>query len=149
MLIQSDVSNDVCQRCSLSPAHKRTQCPAKDAFCRKCKKNSHFLAVCPSWKVNAVVEDDTDYFLGALSSDENDSLHIDPWKTNVSINDNSVEFKLDTGADLLVAPDLIVLRLNATFKILRGHRQGLMGTSSVAGLHYLTEKLHLFSSSHL
>ncbi|CAH3124681.1 unnamed protein product, partial [Pocillopora meandrina] len=31
VLIQSDVSNDVCQRCSLSPAHKRTQCPAKDA----------------------------------------------------------------------------------------------------------------------
>ena len=149
MLIESDVSNDVCQRCSLSPVHKRTQCPAKDAYCRKCKKNSHFLAVCPSWKVNAVVEDDTDYFLGALSSDENDSLYINPWKPNVSINDNSVEFKLDTGVDLSVAPDLIVLRLNATFKILRGHRQGLMSTSSVAGLHYLTEKLLLFSSSHL
>ena len=88
-------SNDVCKRCGKSPAHKRTQCPAKDAHYRKCKKIGHFQAVCLSGKVNTVVEDDTDHFPGALDSDKIDGLHIDPWKTNVSINGNSAEFKLD------------------------------------------------------
>ena len=80
---QNDVSNDVCKRCGKSPAHKRTQCPAKDAHCRKCKKKGHFQAVCLSGKVNTVVDDDLTCFLGALGSDEIDSLHTDPWKTSV------------------------------------------------------------------
>ena len=117
---QNDVSNDV----SKSPTHKRTQCPAKDAHCRKCKKKGHFQAVCLSGKVNTVVDDDSTCFLGALGSDEIDSLHTDPWKTSVSINGNSVEFKLDTGADVSVVPDFIIPKLNAT---LRNTRRTLTG----------------------
>ena len=60
---QNDVSNDICKRCGKSPAHKRTQCPAKDAHCRKCKKKGHFQAVCLSGKVNTVVDDELTYFL--------------------------------------------------------------------------------------
>ena len=56
---QNDVSNDVCKRCGKSPAHKRTQCPAKDAYCRKCRKKGHFQAVCLSGKVNTVADDDS------------------------------------------------------------------------------------------
>ena len=112
---QNDISNDVCKRCGKRPTHKRTQCSVKDAHCRKCKEKGHFRAVCLSGKVNTVVEDDTDYFLGAFGSDEIDSLHIDPWKTNVSINGNSVEFKLDTGA-VSVFPHFIVPKLNATLQ---------------------------------
>ena len=78
---QGDTTNNVCKRCGKSPVHKRTQCPAKDAHCRKCKKKGHFQAVCLSGKVNAVVDDDTDYFLGTLNCGEIDSLHVDPWKT--------------------------------------------------------------------
>ncbi|PFX24330.1 uncharacterized protein LOC111331807 [Stylophora pistillata] len=111
---QNDVSSDVCKRCDKSPTHKRIQCPAKDARCQKCKKKGHFQAVCLSGKVNTVVEVDSDYFLGALGSDEIDSLHSDPRKTNVSINGTSVEFKLDTGADVSVVPDFIVPKLTAT-----------------------------------
>ena len=111
---QGDPANDVCKRCGKSPVHKRNQCPAKDAHCRKCKKKGHFQAVCLSGKVNAVVGDDTDYFLGTLSCGEINSLHIDPWKTNVSINGNTIAFKLDTGADVSVVPDFILPKLNAT-----------------------------------
>ena len=82
---QNDVSNDVCKRCGKGPAHKRTQCPAKDAHCGKCKKKGHFQAVCLSGKVNIVVDDDSTCFLGALGSDEIDSLHTDSWKTSVSL----------------------------------------------------------------
>ena len=111
---QSDPTDDVCKRCGKSPVHKRTQCPAKDAQCQKCKKKGLFQAVCLSGKVNAVVEDDTDYFLGTLSCGEIGSLHVDPWKTNISINGNSIAFKLDTGADVSVVPDFILPKLNAT-----------------------------------
>ena len=111
---QNDVGNDVCKRCGV--AHKRTQCPAKYAHYQKCKKKGHFQAVCLSEKVNSVVDDDSAYFLGALGSDEIDSLHIDPWKANVSINGNSVEFKLDTGADVSVVPDFIIPKPNAALQ---------------------------------
>ena len=80
------------------------------------KKKGHFQAVCLSGKVNTVIEDDTDYFLSALGLDEIDSLHIDPWKTNVSVNGNSVEFKLDTGADVSAVTDYIIPNLNATLQ---------------------------------
>ena len=70
--------------------------------------------MCLSGKVNAVVDDDTDYFLGTLSCGEIDSLHVDPWKTNISINGNTIVFKLDTGADVSVVPHFILPKLNAT-----------------------------------
>ena len=90
--------------------------------CQRCplpkmlKKKSHFQAVYLSGKVNTVIEDDTDYFLSALGLDKIDSLHIDPWKTNVSVNGNSVEFKLDTGADVSAVTDFIIPKLNATLQ---------------------------------
>ena len=80
------------------------------------KKERSRQAVCLSGKVNTVIEDDTDYFLSALGLDEIDSLHIDPWKTNVSVNGNSVEFKLDTGADVSAVTDFIIPNLNATLQ---------------------------------
>lgn len=43
---------------------------------------SHFQAIRLSGKVNTAVDDDPPYFLGALGSDNIDSLHIGPWKTN-------------------------------------------------------------------
>ncbi|KAK2558287.1 hypothetical protein P5673_019409 [Acropora cervicornis] len=133
---QNDVSNVVCIRCGKSPAHKRTQCPAKDAHCRKCKKKGHFQAVCLSGKVNTVVDDNSTCFLGALGSDEIDSLHTDPWKTSVSINGNSVEFKLDTGADL-----------NATLRNTRRTLTGPDGSKlKVTGVISATLKANLLES---
>ena len=144
---QNDVSNDVCKRCGKSPAHKRTQCPAKDAHCRKCKKKGHFQAVCLSGKVNTVVDDDSTCFLGALGSDEIDSLHTDPWKTSVSINGNSVEFKLDTGADVSVVPDFIIPKLNATLRNTRRTLTGPDGSKlKVTGVISATLKANLLES---
>ena len=144
---QNDVSNDVCKRCGKSPAHKRTQCPAKDAHCRKCKKKGHFQAVCLSGKVNTVVDDDSTCFLGALGSDEIDSLHTDPWKASVSINGNGVEFKLDTGADVSVVPDFIIPKLNATLRNTRRTLTGPDGSKlKVTGVISATLKANLLES---
>ncbi|XP_068671157.1 uncharacterized protein [Montipora foliosa] len=144
---QNDVSNDVCKRCGKNPAHKRTQCPAKDAYCRKCKKKGHFQAVCLSGKVNTVVDDGSTYFLGALGSDEIDSLHTDPWKTSVSINGNSVEFKLDTGADVSVVPDFIIPKLNATLRNTKRTLTGPDGSKlKVAGVISATLKANHLES---
>ena len=137
----------MCKRCGKSPAHKRTQCPAKDAHCRKCKKKGHFQAICLSAKVKRVVDDDTAYFLDALGSDEIDSLHIDAWKTNVSINSNSVEFKLDTGADVSVVPDFVITKVNATLQNTKRTLTGPDGSKlKVAGVVSATLKANHLDS---
>ena len=98
-----------------------------------------------------VVEDDTDYFLGALGSDEIDSLHIDPWKTNLSINSNSVEFKLNTGADVSVVPDFIVPKLNGSLHYTKRTLTGPEGSKvKVAGVISATLKAdHLESEQEI
>ena len=98
-----------------------------------------------------VVEDDTDYFLGALGSDEIDSLHIDPWKTNLSINSNSVEFKLNTGADVSVVPDFIVPKLNGSLHNTKRTLTGPEGSKlKVAGVISATLKAdHLESEQEI
>ena len=40
--------NSVCSRCGRSPAHDKSQSPAKDQICRNCHKRGHFRAVCRS-----------------------------------------------------------------------------------------------------
>ena len=79
--------------------------------------------------------------LGALGSDEIDSLHTDPWKTSVSITGNSVEFKLDTGADVSVVPDFIINKLNATLRNTKRTLTGPDGSKlKVAGVISATFK---------
>ena len=37
-----------CTRCGQTPAHAKTNCPAREAVCHKCKKKGHFKAYCRS-----------------------------------------------------------------------------------------------------
>ncbi|XP_068723715.1 uncharacterized protein [Montipora capricornis] len=133
-------------RTLLNPQGK-TYKHAIDAYCRKCKKKGHLQAVYLSGKVNTIVDDDSTYFLGALGSDEIDSLHTDPWKTSVSINGNSVEFKLDTGADVSVVPDFIIPKLNATLRNTKRTLTGPDGSKlKVAGVISATLKANHLES---
>ena len=67
--------------------------------------------VCRSGKVNTVQEDDTEYFLGSLTSKEIDNLNSDLWRTDVFVKTN---FKLDTGADVSVIPTAVLQNLKCT-----------------------------------
>ena len=95
----------VCTRCGKAPLHRRSQCPAKEAVCHKCGKRGHYKSMCkskPGTSVRTVYVDDanSDAFLGTIHSDA-----AGPWTTTLVLNNRSLEFKVDTGADVTVIPE--------------------------------------------
>ena len=119
-------------RC-LGNVHPRKLCPASDSVCKKCSKKGHWAKACRSHanlgslskKVNAISQQSSDeetYFLGTVDSNEGNS----PWVTNFQLNESSVSFKIDSGADVSVIPYTIYksihppIPLLPTRKLLRG-----------------------------
>ena len=93
----------ICTRCGKSPPHTKDKCPAKDAVCRRCSKRGHFQKLCRSKHtseptINQIEEEDA--FLGVVHSKQS----LDPWMVNLYLNKQSLEFKIDTGADVTVIP---------------------------------------------
>lgn len=56
LVCQNNLTKDVCKRCGKSLAHK-SQCPAKDANSRQCKKKGHFQHIRLCGKVNTAADD--------------------------------------------------------------------------------------------
>ena len=81
--------------------HKRNDCPAKEAKCNSCGKMGHFRAVCKSKQVHEVAQDQEgfheDAFLGAVHGN---SPGTGTWQTEVTVDGESITFKIDTGADV-------------------------------------------------
>ena len=102
---KSHAQPQVCTRCGKAPIHGRSQCPAKEAVCHKCGKRGHYKSMCkskPGTSVRTVYVDDSDseVFLGAVHSDA-----ATPWTTTLVLNNRSLEFKVDKGADVTVIPE--------------------------------------------
>ena len=100
-----------CTRCGRSPPHDRQRCPAKDAACHKCGKRGHFKAMCRSVRNVGEVYQDTDSaskeaFLGAVGTEQSD-----PWLVKVCLMKQTVEFHIDTGAEVSVIPQQLYNRL--------------------------------------
>ena len=125
--------NHTCTRCGQSPKHDKKSCPAKDSICHRCYKKGHFkAAVCRSKKLvrEVLVSDDSqDEFLGVIHS-EIDSLSSTeaPWTTNLELNGRNVEFKIDTGANIIVISEQEYLSeqdgpLTQTNRVLSGPNQ--------------------------
>ena len=87
-----------CQRC-VRDNHNRQSCPAKDATCHKCGLKGHFQRFCRTkGKVDEVeVSEEDELFLGEISSNANQA-----WKSIIKLNNKSLLFKLDSGADVCV-----------------------------------------------
>ena len=100
-----------CSWC-LGSRHPKQECPAKDSKCNKCDKRGHWARACksqPEKSVGAVgfseVLHDEDVFLGELT--EIDAIQggaREPWKAKIKMNGQTLEFKVDTGADVTVIP---------------------------------------------
>ena len=73
-------------------------------MCHLCQKKGHFATVCQSSKcVNAMDKDDcfdSYYTMGEVSSHREDF-----WSSDVNVNRNSCEFKLDSGSKVTVVSD--------------------------------------------
>lgn len=88
-----------CTKCGLT-THRSGKCPASEAICHKCNKKGHFKSVCMS-KVDDVKESaaDHDYFLGRVRCEDSDPA----WKIDLDVgNENWVNFKIDSGADVSI-----------------------------------------------
>ena len=74
-------------------------------MCHRCKKKGHFKAYCRSKasvnQLSANTTNDEDVFLGAIDTVTGCSK---PWITDILLNDELFQFKVDTGADVTVIP---------------------------------------------
>lgn len=101
-------SEKECGPCGKGRKHAWKDCPAKDVECRKWHKKAHFAVVCRSGQaVHTVIEmlsdSDSDYaFLGEMSTPTTKA-----WTEKVTLNGDSVNFKIDTGADVISIPESI------------------------------------------
>ena len=102
--------NKKCSRCGKSPMHGRKDCPAKDAECRNCSAKGHYAVMCRSKKKvhNIDKENEEEETLGSIvecqDKDCVNSVKEDLWHVTLQINEKSVKFRVDTGADVSVVP---------------------------------------------
>ena len=47
-------------------------------------------------------QDDKEFFFGEIHIDQLDSVSQKPWNADIQVNDQDVNFKLDSGADVSV-----------------------------------------------
>ena len=108
-----------CKRCGT--LHALRKCPAYGKMCLKCKNRNHFASQCLSKNVHLVesdqaaqpiVEDEQleELFIGQVQKDD----HGQEWKASLQVNNNMVEFKMDTGAQANVIPSDLFNSLKGT-----------------------------------
>ena len=87
-----------CTRCGRPPHPAGARCPASTTVCNRCNRKGHYQSQCYS-KTKAAVADTseltTEAFLGSVEDDQNPI-----WQVSALIGDQSVFFKLDTGAQV-------------------------------------------------
>ncbi|XP_037297419.1 uncharacterized protein LOC115455346 [Manduca sexta] len=89
--------NILCKNCGRR--HKHNECFAYGQRCNNCYKMNHYARMCRVGRVHEVQEDD--------STDQvkfNNSYRYSDWLVDLKINNQTICFKLDTGADVNVLP---------------------------------------------
>ena len=122
-----DQNSRSCNWCGNQP-HDRSRCPARNATCLNCSKRGHFSRVCktsalPPQRVAAVVDDEEDYFLGAVHNDQSESA----WKRSVYLHGTPLTMTIDTGADVTAIPECTYLSTLSSNPILMFSRRILKG----------------------
>uniref|UniRef100_A0A8D8V6Z5 Peptidase A2 domain-containing protein n=1 Tax=Cacopsylla melanoneura TaxID=428564 RepID=A0A8D8V6Z5_9HEMI len=115
----------MCRRCSTS--HMPRQCPAWGKVCGKCGLANHFAVSCRSnrCKIQSLEEDVVGEFVRLNPDIEQPSTsyvissigHGESWHQEFKFNQVSVNFKLDSGADLNVLPLDVVKKIDPTMKL--------------------------------
>ena len=110
-----------CNKCGNN--HKPNSCPAYGKQCRLCKKPNHFAKQCFTKKRIHEVEhcdeesdsSDNQLYIGEVKvhtvESQNQSKGDNAWYSLVKIEDKTVKFKLDTGAETNVIPKSLFSKL--------------------------------------
>lgn len=102
-----------CKKCG--NRHKQNSCPAYGKKCRVCHKYNHFSRQCYYNKSVHDVEETEDceepFFVGEITVHsivkDNDSA----WYSLIQVEDKTVKFKLDTGAEANIIPQSLYYKL--------------------------------------
>jgi hypothetical protein len=84
--------------------HSRQVCPAKQAVCKNCKKVGHYQIMCRSKKAIHSVRAEIQAEALFLDTIKNQSVQSNSWSIEISVNDQPVTFRIDTGSDATVLP---------------------------------------------
>uniref|UniRef100_A0A0A9YGK9 RNA-directed DNA polymerase n=1 Tax=Lygus hesperus TaxID=30085 RepID=A0A0A9YGK9_LYGHE len=133
-----------CRWCGKKPAHSdKTSCPARNSVCNTCRKIGHYSTVCRSRRVNEIQNlpeggaesppeefSLNEYFVGNIEANKSN-----PWMIEIVMNDEDViNFKIDTGADVTVIPSSLPLSeytLHRTSVTIRGANKALLDVKGV------------------
>ncbi len=101
-----------CSRCGYEPHGVGETCPAAAAFCHRCHKQGHISLQCFS-KVPAKPSSVDYTFLDAVvnNGEKKDTLS---WMTIVSLEQQEVDFKVDTGAAVTASTEQTYLKLGTS-----------------------------------
>ena len=139
-------SGKKCLKCGYDWHKSMKECPARDRDCKECQEIGHFWRLCPkknkSKSVRRIQESDSDedhVFLGSIT--EVNSVQEDSesdWHTELLVDEKSVKFRIDTGADVTVVPETYFRKLDSleeTDKQLYGPGGSML---EVVGIHKAT-----------
>ena len=102
-----------CTRCGKYPSHQKQNCPAREAKCNKCAKKGHYAKMCRSKVPNNVGSiEETTNGQGFLGTVRNNNKECKPWNINLKIRGTTIQFKVDTGADVSVIPENLYKKLS-------------------------------------
>ena len=91
-------SNPDCGNCGYNHNPGRDNCPARNSECRTCRRTGHYARKCRSGQaVQEVTVNEPTYFLGAVQDDGEEA-----WRETLDIQGGSIDFKLDSGADVSI-----------------------------------------------
>ncbi|XP_065891581.1 uncharacterized protein [Dysidea avara] len=107
-----------CRRCGTG-AHPRQSCPAKDMTCFRCNRRGHFNSQCLSNTI-ATISVTTEQPLNEQVQQYEDVKYLDTventngnmWELQVSMGQNLIKFKVDTGAEVTVLSETTWNKLN-------------------------------------
>ncbi|CAC5392126.1 unnamed protein product [Mytilus coruscus] len=106
----------LCKNCGRT--HGKRNCPAFGKECHSCNKKNHFAKYCMSKqkkKIDAIQYDynydsEDELFIGTVSVDS--IQQGEEWKESMSLNKQSVVFKLDTGAQANIISEKLFRKLS-------------------------------------
>lgn len=114
---------DNCKFCNLSHRMGSKFCPAFGQTCNTCKKKNHYSSVCKTVDAFCVTNytsdeydfNDNDEFeistLDKVNTEVTDDAVSYPWLEKITVNDDDVDCKVDTGAEVDVLPMKVLKRI--------------------------------------